>query len=401
MPDKLRQYRRFAAPATFRGPLAALASCLFVLVSLAFAARADAPAGITRTYYIAADEVDWNYMPTGLDGMMGMAPTGYAKLFAEPSLHSLGSVYRKAMYREYTDATFAHLKPRPAQDAYLGIAGPILHAEVGDTIKVVFRNHGTHPYSMHPHGVSYDKASEGSAYADGVATWQKGGDSVAPGATFTYTWGVPERAGPGPSDPSSIVWLYHSHVRERRDVNSGLIGAIVVTRRGMARPDGTPNDVDKEFVAFFVAFDENQSWFINDNIKRFAPKPKKYDKFNGNSVDFDGNNDFLIGRGSANQNVRMTINGYMFADGPAATMKKGDRVRWYVVSLGEGLNFHTPHWHGNTVLVNGQRTDVLSLAPAQMVTADMVPDNPGTWLFHCHVSEHMEGGMSARYDVLP
>jgi FtsP/CotA-like multicopper oxidase with cupredoxin domain len=305
------------------------------------------------------------------------------------------------MYREYTDASFTHLKPRSPQDAYLGIVGPIIHAEVGDTIKVVFRNHGTHAYSMHPHGVFYDKASEGSAYADGVAPNAKAGDSVAPGGTFTYTWDVPERAGPGPADPSSIVWLYHSHVDERRDINTGLVGAIIVTRHGMARPDGTPSDVDREFVAFFFTVDEMQSWFIDDNIKRFAPNVKKYNKFNGNPVDPSGNVDILIGNGSIATNVRATINGYQFADGPMPVMKKDDRVRWYVVSIGEGLNFHTPHWHGNTVLYKGSRTDVLELGPAQMLTADMVPDDPGIWLFHCHVSEHMEGGMASRYEVLP
>lgn len=37
------------------------------------------------------------------------------------------------------------------------------------------------------------------------------GDYVAPGKTVTYTWLVPERAGPGPGDFSSIMWMYHSH----------------------------------------------------------------------------------------------------------------------------------------------------------------------------------------------
>ncbi|MBV8460948.1 MAG: multicopper oxidase domain-containing protein, partial [Candidatus Eremiobacteraeota bacterium] len=57
--------------------------------------------------------------------------------------------------------------------------------------------------------------------------------------------------------------------------------------------------------------------------------------------------------------------------------------------------------HGNTVLAANQRTDVLNLAPAQMMTVDMVPDNPGTWLYHCHVSDHMHAGMSALYQVDP
>lgn len=38
---------------------------------------------------------------------------------------------------------------------------------------------------------------------------------------------------------------------------------------------------------------------------------------------------------------------------------------------------------------NGSRTDVLALWPAPMLTADMVLDDPGTWLFHCHVSDHI------------
>jgi hephaestin len=375
--------------------------CLTVVVGIGGATR-PAAAATVRTYYIAADEVDWNYLPSGLDAMMGMAPQGYAHVFTAHTPQTIGTIYRKALYREYTDATFTHLKPRAASDAYLGLLGPTIYAEVGDTIHVVFRNHGTHPYSIHPHGVLYTKASEGSGYADGVASADKGGAAVAPGKTFTYEWSVPERAGPGPNDPSSIAWFYHSHVDERRDVNSGLIGAIVVTRAGMARPDGTPKDVDREFVTLYMIFDENQSLFINDNIKRFVKHPKKGLKFDGGtSVDPNGNNDPLFGNGFASVNFRSTINGYQYANMPMPTMKVGDHVRWYVLSLGEGLNFHTAHWHGNTVLVAGQRTDTIAVGPAQTVTADMVPDNPGVWMFHCHVSEHMQGGMMADYRVLP
>ena len=34
-----------------------------------------------------------------------------------------------------------------------------------------------------------------------------------------------------------------------------------------------------------------------------------------------------------------------------------------------------------------------------MVTADMVPDDPGTWLFHCHVNDHISAGMLVRYRI--
>jgi hypothetical protein len=44
-------------------------------------------------------------------------------------------------------------------------------------------------------------------------------------------------------------------------------------------------------------------------------------------------------------------------------MRKGEHVRWYVMSGLNDFDFHTPHWHGNTVLIGGMRTDVTSVAP--------------------------------------
>jgi hephaestin len=29
----------------------------------------------------------------------------------------------------------------------------------------------------------------------------------------------------------------------------------------------------------------------------------------------------------------------------------------------------------------------------------MVPDDPGTWLFHCHVNDHISAGMMVRYRI--
>ena len=94
-----------------------------------------------------------------------------------------------------------------------------------------------------------------------------------------------------------------------------------------------------------------------------------------------------------------TINGYVYGNLPIPTMRKGERVRWYVMDLGTETDLHTPHWHGNTVLMMGTRTDSLALLPGSMVVADMVPDDVGTWLFHCHVNDHITAGMLALYKV--
>lgn len=41
-----------------------------------------------------------------------------------------------------------------------------------------------------------------------------------------------------------------------------------------------------------------------------------------------------------------------------------------------------------------------ALLPMDMLVADMIPDNPGTWLFHCHTGPHLRAGMQAKYVVL-
>lgn len=357
--------------------------------------------GKVHTYYVAADEVAWDYAPSNLDQMTGKPFDKKANIFIERGPARIGKVYRKALYREYTDETFTKLKPRPPEWEHLGMLGPVLRAEVGDTIKVLFKNNAKYPYTMHPHGVFYLKDSEGAPYNDGTSGNDKKDDGVPPGATHTYTWRVTERAGPGPSDPSSVVWLYHSHHNEPKDVNAGLIGAIIVSARGAARHDGTPKDVDREFVTLFIILDENQSWYLNHNLETYCGDPKKVDKGEFIPVDVEGASSLFIGGGFATVNHKATINGFLFGNMPMMTMKKGERVRWYLLSLGDGANFHSPHWHGNVVLHDKKRTDVVTLMPAQMIVTDMVPDNPGTWMFHCHVSDHLEAGMHAHYHVLP
>jgi manganese oxidase len=353
-----------------------------------------------RVYYIAADEVDWDYAPGGVNKMMGMKFEGNATIFTERGPHRIGTVYRKAVYREYTDDTFSHLKPRAPEWAHTGILGPILRAEVGDSIRILFKNNATRPYSMHPHGVFYNKDSEGAPYDDGTSGSDKEDDAVAPGKTHVYTWEVPERAGPGPNDPSSIVWLYHSHVNEMKDVETGLVGAIIVTRHGMADADGKPKDVDREFVCLFLLFDENISWYLDQNIQTFTSDPKGVNKLEFAPVDTEGAFSG-VGSGFVVANAKFAINGYIYGTAPMMTMKRGERVRWYLVALGEQFSVHTPHWHGNVVLQNGKRTDVIPLMQAQMETVDMVPDNPGIWMFHCHVDDHMDSGMAALYEVEP
>ncbi|MDH3385979.1 MAG: hypothetical protein OEL77_08205, partial [Nitrosopumilus sp.] len=55
--------------------------------------------GTTRTYYIAADEVEWNYAPLGLNQMKGHEFNEDEKVFVENTSDRIGSTYIKALYR--------------------------------------------------------------------------------------------------------------------------------------------------------------------------------------------------------------------------------------------------------------------------------------------------------------
>ncbi|MFZ1009621.1 MAG: multicopper oxidase domain-containing protein [Candidatus Sulfotelmatobacter sp.] len=297
----------------------------------------------TRHYYIAAEDVTWNYAPSGMD-LLTATPV------RQP--WSLKLQWPKTRFIEYTDETFTTTKPQPD---WLGILGPVIRAEVGDEIVVEFLNRGHVAHDMHPHGLRYDKNNEGSFY---IPVGR--GDRVAPGHRFTYHWFANATSGPGPGQPSSIVWWYHAHVDPALEINSGLLGPIIVTAKGKANPDGSPKDVDREFVASFMIFDQ------------MAGKPA---------------------------GLFYSINGFIFGNLPGLFMKQGDRVRWHLLGMGNEIDVHTPHWHGETVTDAGKNADVIELLPGSMKTVDMVADNPGTWMFHCHVEDHMEAGMMAVYTI--
>jgi FtsP/CotA-like multicopper oxidase with cupredoxin domain len=361
---------------------------LAVVVLLASGCTTGAPGahvtrGVIRNYYVSADQVVWDYAPKGRNEITGRPFGETENVFVRRGPGRIGPTYLKCLYRGYPDASFRTPQRRPAADAYLGDLGPVLRAEVGDTIKVVFRNTCPFPTSMHPHGVRYTRANEGAPNADGTGVAYPG-DSVPTGHTVTYTWQAVDRSGPGPMDGSSAVWMYHSHSDEISNVYAGLTGFLVVTARGRARPDGSPIDVDREVFSLFEVDDENHSPLLAANIRRFALPP----------APDPGDAEFV------ESNLMHSINGYVYGNGPVVRLKRGEQVRWYLMGMGTEVDLHTPHWHGNTVTINGMRTDVANLLPATMLAADMRPDAVGTWLFHCHVGDHIAAGMQARYQVV-
>jgi hypothetical protein len=95
-----------------------LVFCLSALPCIAQQTSPAAAAGKTRTYFISADEVEWDYAPHNMDHMTGKPFDKATMIFVEKGKDRIGQVYRKAIYREYTDATFQSLKPGPSMSTW-------------------------------------------------------------------------------------------------------------------------------------------------------------------------------------------------------------------------------------------------------------------------------------------
>ena len=85
-----------------------------------------------------------------------------------------------------------------------------------------------------------------------------------------------------------------------------------------------------------------------------------------------------------------------------------DRGRSYVFELKNGSPLlHPIHIHGHTfkVLKSDRRSlpvyhaDTVVLTPEETIEVAFVADNPGRWMFHCHVIEHQETGMMGWVEV--
>jgi FtsP/CotA-like multicopper oxidase with cupredoxin domain len=434
-----------------------------------------------RVYYIACIDAYWNYAPTGYNVNTGKKihkNTAEAVWLVGDETTRIGPEYIKALYVEYEDSCFDKIKPRSREDKHLGAIGPYIRALTGDTIQIFFKNKCSIPVSMHPHGVQYEKDSEGAPYYDGSAS----GDKIGSGDTYIYKWYARENL--VDYGQSSKMWLYHSHVDEPRDVHAGLVGPIVITKKGMERSeyDLRPKDIDREFATFMVLYNENKSPYFHDNINYYLTKrtssddelasgdqghPHMHTIHHGNehhhtdssagsfgeyksfsdseyvrstssaySSSGPGSNshetfssvgkkqgkkghtdtnhnhydsssddtfpDYMLYADPAfvESNLMHSINGYVFGN-LHLDAGYGERVRWYTASFGtEGDGPHSPHWHGNIVeYSSGYATDTVVLIPGTTETVTMTVDTPGRWLYHCHVHDHIDAGMTTTFKI--
>jgi FtsP/CotA-like multicopper oxidase with cupredoxin domain len=218
---------------------------------------------------------------------------------------------------------------------------------VGDTIVVHFRNADERfeqPLTVHPHGVRYNPEYDGAYLGD----FTRAGGFVDPGEEFTYTW---------EATPDSVgIWPYHDH-GPNHTINSlrGLFGAVIIREKGAPRPD-----VEQVLV-----------------MHSLPPQVTRIDRliqcFNGRT-------------GAGNT--------------PTVRARAGQDVAFHV--FGGDANFHTWHVHGHRWKdASGAFVDCPTVGPNESLTARWREDNPGRWLYHCHVAPHQDAGMAGWYIVEP
>jgi FtsP/CotA-like multicopper oxidase with cupredoxin domain len=89
------------------------------------------------------------------------------------------------------------------------VPGPTMHANVGDTLQVHFKNELPEPATLHWHGIELPANMDGSHISQ---------NGVPPGGTFVYRFKLLRAA----------TYWYHSHIKPHEQIEKGLHGAVVV-----------------------------------------------------------------------------------------------------------------------------------------------------------------------------
>ncbi|KFQ48648.1 Coagulation factor V, partial [Nestor notabilis] len=328
-------------------------------------------------YFIAAEEVTWDYAPSIPDSL----DRHYKAQHLDNFSNLIGKKYKKAIFRQYTDASFTKRleNPRPKET---GILGPVIRAQIHDNVKVVFKNKASRPYSIYFHGVTLSKNAEGADYPPDPTSNDTQSRGVEPGKTYTYKWKIAKTDQPTAQDAQCITRLYHSAVDIERDIASGLIGPLLICKSEALTQKGVQKKADGEQQAMFAVFDENKSWYIEDNIKDYCSNPA--------SVKRDDPK-------FCNSNIMHTINGYVSDSSEILGFCQDSVVQWHFSSVGSHDELVSVRISGHSFLYQGKYEDVLNLFPmsGESVTVEM--DNVGTWLLASWGSPEMSNGMRLRF----
>jgi manganese oxidase len=222
---------------------------------------------------------------------------------------------------------------------YNGTApGPVIRATQDDLLRVRFQNGGSHPHTIHFHGIH-------PAGMDGVF------EIVAPGDEFTYEF---------PARPYGMH-LYHCHATPlKKHIHKGLYGAFIIDP-----PE--PRPPAQELVMVMNGFDtdgdgENNFYAVNGPAFYFAKYPIRV---------------------SRSQTVRIYLANLTEFDLINSLHLHGDFFRLYRTGT-------TDHF---------EYTDTVMLCQGERCILEIDFANPGRFMFHAHQSEFAELGWMGFFDV--
>jgi FtsP/CotA-like multicopper oxidase with cupredoxin domain len=218
------------------------------------------------------------------------------------------------------------------------VPGPVIRATEDDLLRVTFTNAGSHPHTIHFHGIH-------PANMDGVF------EVVAVGETFTYEF---------PARPYGMH-LYHCHATPlKKHIHKGLYGAFIIDPPEPRRPA-------RELVMVLNGYDtdgdgENNFYTVNGPTFYYAKYPIQVRRgetvriYLANLTEFDLINSFHL---------------------------HGDFFRYYRTGRDEVVEY----------------TDTVMLTQGERGIIEIDFANEGLFMFHAHQSEFAELGWMGFFDV--
>ncbi len=244
------------------------------------------------------------------------------------------------------------------------VPGPALRATEGERLRIIFRNLGSHPHSMHFHGI-HSARMDGTSTSNGI---------IGPGDEFIYEFDARPFG----------CHLYHCHVLPlTRHMHKGMYGAFIVDPDPEKHPEYS--EVAKSRL---LGSSENKQW------QELVMVMNAFD------TNFDGENEFYAVNTVANH----------FLNNPIR-VEKSRPIRVYLINVTEfdpinsfhlHANFYDYFDHGTTLTPTLRNVDTIMQCQAQRGILEMsfADHDPGLYMFHAHQAEFAELGWMAMFDVV-